>query len=103
MEAWGAFLKAFASVPEGDGTLLDNTIILAHSETKFAKYHTIDSVPMMIAGKGGGKIKPGIHIAGKGLPASCVGLTLMQLMGVPMDSWGTGRMKTSKSVGELLA
>ena len=103
MDAWATFVDILANVPEGDGTLLDNTLVYAHSETKFAKFHTIDSIPMMIAGKAGGKIRTGQHIAGNGLPASAVGLTLMQLMGAPIDSWGTGRMKTSKTVNELLA
>jgi len=103
MEAFTTFVDALASIREGDGTVLDNTVALAHSETRLAKYHTIDGMPMMIAGKGGGKIKSGIHIAGGGRPTSSVGLTLMQVMGVSIDRWGTGRMETSKAVDELLA
>lgn len=103
MEAWATFVGALAKIKEGDGTLLDNTLVLAHSETQFAKYHTIDGIPMMIAGSGGGRIRTGIHVAGKGDPVSSVGLTMMQVMGVSIDRWGTGRMQTSKPVSQLLA
>ncbi len=37
----------------GDRTLLDNTIVFAHTEAEFAKFHTIDNLPMMTAGIGG--------------------------------------------------
>jgi Protein of unknown function (DUF1552) len=103
MEAWVTFVGALAKIKEGDGTLLDNTLVLAHTETQFAKYHTIDGIPMMIAGTAGGRVRTGIHVAGKGEPVSSVGLTAMQVMGVSIDRWGTGRMETSKPVSELLA
>ena len=57
----------------------------------------------MIAGKAGGRIKTGIHIAGNGDPITRVGLTVQQVMGVPVEKWGTGSMQTGKSIGELIA
>ena len=56
----------------------------------------------MIAGKAGGRMKTGIHIAGNGDPITRVGLTVQQVMGVSVDKWGTGSMQTSKSVSEIL-
>jgi hypothetical protein len=103
MEAWAYFVKKMDEVKEGDRTLLDNSIVFAHSETEFAKFHTIDNIPMMTAGSGGGKIKTGVHINGGGTPVSRVGLTLQQVMGVSVDRWGTGSMETSKPIKELLA
>lgn len=103
MEGWTDFIGALDAVKEGDRTLLDNTLVFAHSETEFAKFHTIDNIPMMTAGSAGGRIKTGQHIAGGGTPVSRVGLTLQQVMGVPVDKWGTGSLETNKSIGELLA
>ena len=103
MSAWTYFVKKLDSVKEGDRTLLDNTLVFAHSETEFAKFHTIDNIPMMTAGSGGGRIRTGLHITGEGTPVSRVGLTLQQVMGVPVDRWGTESMETSKPVKELLA
>jgi hypothetical protein len=103
MEAWVYFIAALDKVKEGDRTLLDNSLILAHSETEFAKFHTIDNIPMMLAGHAGGKAKSGIYVDGLGTPVSRIGLTLQQIMGVSIDSWGSKSMETNKSIGELVA
>ncbi len=102
MEAWVHFASALDAVKEGNRTLLDNTLVLAHSETEFAKFHTIDNIPMMTAGSAGGRLKTGIYVDGIGTPISRVGLTLQQVMGVPLDKWGTKSMETSKPLGEIV-
>ena len=101
MSGWAYFVKALDSVKEGDGTVLDNTLVFAHSETEFAKFHTIDNIPMMTAGSGGGRIKTGIRVDGAGSPVSRVGLTLQQAMGVPVDRWGVGGLETNKPIKEI--
>src|SRR6185312_13810298 len=103
MEAWVYFVSALDKVKEGDRTLLDNTLVLAHSETEFAKFHTIDNIPMMTAGSGGGGLKTGIYVDGQGTPVSRVGLTLQQVMGVSIDRWGTKSLETNKTLGEMVA
>lgn len=103
MEAWVYFVAALDKVKEGDRTLLDNTLVFAHSETEFAKFHTIDNIPMMTAGSAGGRLNTGVYVDGIGTPVSRVGLTLQQVMGVPVDRWGAKSMETNKPVGELVA
>lgn len=103
MEAWVYFVSALDGVKEGERTLLDNTLVFAHSETEFAKFHTIDNIPMMTAGSGGGRIRTGLHIGGEGTPVSRVGLTLQQVMGVSVDKWGTDSMMTNKPIAEMVA
>lgn len=103
MEAWVYFVAALDKVQEGDRTLLDNTLVFAHSDTESARLHTIDNIPMMTAGSAGSRLKTGIHVDGAGTPASRVGLTLQQVMGVSLDRWGTGSMETRKPIGEVLA
>ncbi|MEZ5744453.1 MAG: DUF1552 domain-containing protein [Sphingomonadaceae bacterium] len=103
MDAWLYFVQALDKVREGDRTLLDNTLVFAHSETEFAKFHTIDNLPMMTAGSAGGAMQTGVFVDGGGSPISRVGLTLQQVMGVPIDKWGTKSMETNKAVGEILA
>lgn len=102
MEGWAYFIAALDAVKEGDRTLLDNSLVFAHSETEFAKFHTIDNIPMMTAGSAGGKVRTGQYIDGAGTPVTRVGLTLQQLMGVPVDRWGTGSLEVSKPVSELM-
>jgi hypothetical protein len=103
VEGLQTMLVTLDSVQEGDRTLLDRTLVFAHSECSFAKIHSLETIPMLIAGGAGGKIKTGQHIAGNGDPVTRVGLTVQQAMGVPMSSWGAGSMQTSKDIPELMA
>ena len=101
MEALANFIDIFASVREGSGSLLDNTLVFASSDTNFAKVHALDGVPIMTVGKAGGHMRTGLHIAGNGDPISRVGLTLQQIMGIPVQRWGTQSLATAKPIGEL--
>jgi len=102
MAEWGVFVGKLAQTKEGAGSLLDNMFLLAHSETNFARQHSIANLPIMVAGRAGGRLKSGVHIVGRGQPATSVGLTAMQVMGVPVDRFGTGSMETRKIVTEIL-
>jgi hypothetical protein len=102
MNGWSDFLAALDEIPEGAGTLLDNTIVFAHSDTQFARTHTLDGIPMMTAGSGGGQMRTGLHIAGNGDAATRAGLTLQQVMKVPVERWGTGSLETAKPISDML-
>lgn len=103
MEAWADFVSALAAIKEGDGTLLDNTLVFAHSDVSYAKNHDVLGIPVMLAGRAGGKVKSGIHVHGNGESISRVGLTLQQVMGISVDSWGMDAMNTKRPIGEILA
>lgn len=103
MVAWRDFLDSLSSIPEGDGTLLDNCIVMAHSDCSIAKSHAVEGIPVMIAGSGGGKVRTGFHLAGNGEPISRVGLTLQQVLGVQVEEWGTMSMATKRSIDALIA
>ncbi|HEY8385823.1 MAG TPA: DUF1552 domain-containing protein [Porticoccaceae bacterium] len=103
MIAWREFLDELASIPEGDGTLLDNTLILAHSDCSIAKSHAVEGIPVMIAGSGGGRVRTGFHMAGKGDSLARIGLTVQQAMGVKVDRWGVKSMETNRVITDLLA
>lgn len=85
-----------------DGTLLDHSLVLATSESNYAKIHTIESLPIMVAGTAGGKWRGGQHIVGKGDPSSRVGLTIQQALGMPVSSWGVGAMQTSRPLTDVI-
>jgi hypothetical protein len=102
MDAFATFIDAFANIREGDGSLLDNMLIFAATETNYARVHSVDGVPVFTAGNAGGRIKTGLHVVGNGDPITRVGLTAMQVMGVPIDTWGTRSLQTSKTITEIL-
>jgi hypothetical protein len=103
MDGFATFLDTFAGIREGSGTLLDNVLIFAATETNYARVHSIDGVPVFTAGRAGGRIKTGLHVVGNGDPITRVGLTAMQVMGLPLDKWGTQSLQTSKTITEILA
>jgi hypothetical protein len=103
MKTFATLLHKMDGVKEGDGTLLDHSLLLASSESNYAKVHSIDNLPILVAGKAGGKWRSGQHVAGKGDPVSRVGLTLQQALGLPVDSWGSADMKTSRALTEFIA
>lgn len=102
MQAWASFVQRLASTPEGDGTLLDRCLVLAHSESSFAKSHQVTTLPVMIAGSAGGRLRPGLHVAGNGEPVSRIGLTVQQVLGLPVAEWGSGSLATGRPIGAIL-
>ena len=102
MGAWSTFLDIVDGIPEGDGTLLDHMLIAAHSETEYAKNHTVTNLPIMLAGTAGGRIRTGTHVSQLREPVSRIALTAMQAMGLSIESFGTQSMQTKKPISELL-
>jgi hypothetical protein len=103
MEEWAYFVDAFSRVREGDGTLLDNSLIYASTDTNWARIHSIDGIPMFTAGRAGGRVRTGLHVDGGGTAATRVGYTAMKVFGVDAASWGTKSNATSSEVSEILA
>ena len=103
MEEWAYFVEAFAKVREGDGTLLDNTLIYASTDTNWARIHSVDGIPMFTAGRAGGRVQSGLHVDGGGTAATRVGYTAMKVFGVETASWGSKSNGTSSEVSEILA
>ena len=104
MLSFATLLETLHGVKEGDGTLLDRTVVMALSECGYAKQHTLESIPIFLAGgKASGKFKTGIHVRGDGEPGSRVGLTVQQAMGLSVNAWGVGSMRTARPLTELIA
>jgi hypothetical protein len=101
IEAWALFVATLANIKEGDGTLLDHCLVMGHSDTEYARIHSISGIPVMTAGSAGGRIKTGIHVNQVGEPVTRIGFTIQQAMGVPVEKWGQGTMQTSKPISEI--
>ncbi len=59
-------------------------------------------MPVYFIGGAGGRVRQGMYVVGGGDPITRVGLTAMQVMGVPIPEWGTGSLETSKPISEIL-
>ena len=56
MEDFAYYLEALKAIPEGDGTLLDNCVILGTTDVSYARTHQIDEYPILPAGSAGGTL-----------------------------------------------
>lgn len=95
-------LDDLKSVREGAGSLLDNVLILAQTDTSDAKTHSVIGIPSMMIGRAGGRVRTGMNISGNAAPISRVGLTAMRVMGVPIAEWGTRSLRTSDPIAEII-
>ena len=102
MEGFAALVAALDGVKEGDGTLLDHSLVFAYTDTSNAKLHAVDGIPMILAGSASGRMKTGIHYAGTSTTVARVGLTVQQAMGLSVDHWGTDSNMTNKPISEIM-
>ena len=103
MEGFAALLAALDGVKEGDGTLLDHSLVFAYTDTSNAKLHAVDGIPMFLAGSASGRLKTGIHYAGASTTVARVGLTVQQALGLSVDRWGSDSNLTNKPISEIMA
>jgi hypothetical protein len=95
MRQFAAWMEKLKSIQEGDGTLLDNSMIVYGAGLADGNRHTHEDLPTLIAGRGGKLIKPGRRIMyRKETPMCNLFLTMMGGMGVEMDHFGdaSGRL-----------
>jgi hypothetical protein len=89
------FLEKLKSVREGDGTLLDNCMIVYGGGISDGNAHNHDNLPILLAGKGGGTLRPGRHVRfSKETPMTNLYLSMLDKLGVPAERVGdsTGRL-----------
>lgn len=83
------FVDKLAKMPDGDGSMLDHSILLFGSNMSNSNAHNQYPLPTTILGKGCGKIKGGQHIHfSERTPLANVLLTLAQRAGVPLEKLG---------------
>lgn len=88
-EQFAYLLGKLQAVPEGEGTLLDNSMILFGSSISDGNRHSPDNLPLVLAGNAGGAITTGQHVARpKNTPLCNLYTTMLQAAGAPVDSFG---------------
>jgi hypothetical protein len=88
-EAFSRFVKRLKNTPDGDGSLLDHSIILFGSNMSNSDLHNNDPLPSCIVGRGYGKIKGGQHLHyPQDTPLANLLLTLLNRAGIEVDKHG---------------
>jgi hypothetical protein len=88
------FLAKMRATREGDGSLLDHSLYLYGSGMGNPNVHDHDNLPILVAGGAAGRMKGGRHIRfEKATPLANLHLTLLDKVGVRIDSFGDSRGK----------
>ncbi len=94
-DLFARFLGKLKATQDGDDTLLDNSLVVYGSGISDGNRHTHENLPIIVAGRGGGSVKSGRHIAyGSETPVANLYMTLLDRAGVHPGSIGdsTGKL-----------
>jgi len=88
-QAFARFLAKLAAMPDGDGSMLDHSILLYGSNMSNSNAHDEFPLPTLVLGGGCGKIKGGQHLRYPDrTPLANLHLTLLDRAGIPTDKIG---------------
>jgi hypothetical protein len=84
-----SFLEKLRATPDGDGTLLDHSMILYGSSLSDGNQHNFSPLPVLLAGGAAGQLEGGRHLSfPEGTPMSNLLLAVLHKIGAPVDSIG---------------
>ena len=103
MERLATYMEILDSVPEGDGTLLDHSLVLGTSDSSNPRLHSLEYYPIVLFGGADGKLKMNAQIDGSRDNASRVMMTLLRAMGVDRATFGMDAGLVNDGYGDLEA
>ncbi|HEX4129046.1 MAG TPA: DUF1552 domain-containing protein [Pirellulales bacterium] len=95
VEQFAYLLERLKGIREGDHTLLDQCMIVYGSGISDGNRHNHDNLPIVLAGRGGGSIKPGRHVRyPERTPLTNLYLSMLDRVGAGVERLGdsTGRL-----------
>ena len=95
MELFAKFIAKLAATPDGDGTLLDHSIVIYGSGIADGNKHTHEDLPVVVAGHGGGLLGGRHLMYPTNTPMTNFYLTMLDRIGVKEETIGdsTGRVE----------
>lgn len=89
VEQYAQMLAKLQAVKEGDGTLLDNCMILMGSSMSDGNRHDPDNLPILLGGRGGKTLNTGRHLPAEGqVPLCNLYHAMLDRMGVEVEAFG---------------
>lgn len=89
MSAFAKFVKTLSEMPEGDGSVLDHSLLVYGSGMADSNRHNCNPVPMALLGKANGALAGNLHVAAPDdTPLANLMLTLLHKAGVEADRFG---------------
>ncbi|MDX2053556.1 MAG: DUF1552 domain-containing protein [Polyangiaceae bacterium] len=89
MESLAEMLVKMQGISVGGGNLLDYSLIYSSTDTAWGKTHQMTDFPVMLIGKAGGKLTGNQHLRHPGSNMSQVLLSIANIMGSPVTSFGS--------------
>ena len=90
-------LDKMKAVKEGDGTLLDHSMIVYGSGISDGNRHDHGNLPTILAGRGNGTLKPGRHIRyASDTPMANLFITMLDQMGIEPERFGDSKGKLDR-------
>ncbi len=94
MEQFAYFLNKLKNTPDGDGTLLDHSMIVYGSGLSDGNRHQHNDLPVLVAGRANGAFHPGRHLRyPTETPMTNLFLSMLDQMGVKPESIGDSNGK----------
>jgi len=96
IQQYAYMLEKMQQIKEGEGTLLDNSMIVFGAGMRDGNAHDPHNLPIVMAGKGGGTLKTGRHLVyEKNTPFCNLFQSMLNRVGAPVDHFGdsTGELK----------
>jgi hypothetical protein len=99
VQAWNTgefarFVAKLQSLPDGEGNMLDNSILMFGSNMSDSNAHNHFPLPMALVGGGAGRLKGNRHLRYPDkTPIANLHLTILDRVGVPMETFGDSTMK----------
>ena len=89
MRLFAHFLAKLDSIPDGDGTLLEHSLIVHGAGMSNSDIHLHHDLPMLLSGGGAGQVRGGRHVKlSEDTPLANLWLTLIDKMGLPVEKFG---------------
>jgi hypothetical protein len=83
------FLDKLRATPDGDGTLLDHSLVLYGSGMSDGNQHNHTDLPVIVAGGASGRMKGGRHLRHpKNTPMANLLVAMLDTLGIPTDKFG---------------
>ncbi|WP_437328032.1 DUF1552 domain-containing protein [Sorangium sp. So ce381] len=89
-EQVATLVAQLADSSEGDGSALDNSVVVVANDMNEGNYHAVDNIPFLLVGSCGGFFKTGRKVKLGSMPHNKLLATLCHAMDVPVSSVGDG-------------
>ncbi len=88
VEQFAGLLRKMKNVQEGEGTLLDNSVVVFGSSMSDGNRHDPDNLPILVGGHAGGRLATGRHLAYKDVSLCNLYHSLLDFHGIEVESFG---------------